>query len=98
MRPFAVTQPEFEIADIARAVARGQSTLALIQALLEAAFVDVAIAGMPFPLTLPKPVYKLAGVPPAVGVVDPSLALQQAVDHVATVASAIGQAAVWRQK
>ncbi len=42
------------------------------------------------------PIAEVAGVPAAVGVVDPAFALQQPVDHLATVAAAIGQAGIGR--
>ena len=53
---------------------------------------------MPFALAVPLAFVELAGVPTAIGVVHTALALQQTVDHIATVAAAIGQARIGRQQ
>ena len=70
----------------------------MTQPLLELAFIDFAIAAMPFARAVPLAFVELPGVPAAVGVVHAALALQQAIDHIATVATAIGQARIGRQQ
>ncbi|MNE63738.1 hypothetical protein D3C80_1591080 [compost metagenome] len=68
------------------------------QALVEAATVDLAVAAVPFALTMPLALVELAGVPAAVRVVDATLALQQPIDQIAPIPTAIGQACVRRQQ
>jgi len=94
---FAVASTVLETADIL-AAGRGQAALAVEQPLLELAFIDFAIAAMPFARAVPLAFVELPGVPAAVGVVHAALALQQAIDHIATVATAIGQARIGRQQ
>ncbi|MNH34645.1 hypothetical protein D3C79_952530 [compost metagenome] len=52
---------------------------------------------MPFALALPLAFVEFAGVPAAVGIVDAPLALQQAIDQVTAIASAVRQAGVRRK-
>ena len=94
---FAVALTLFETADVAVA-RRGQAALAVEQALLELAFIDLAVAAMPFALAVPLAFIELARVPTAIGVIHPALALQQAIDHIATVTTAIGQPRIGRQQ
>ncbi len=68
------------------------------QALLEAAAIDFAVTAVPFALAMPLAIEKRTGIPTAVGVVDPALALQQTIHHLSTVTTAIGQASVGRGK
>ncbi|CRM68493.1 hypothetical protein [Pseudomonas sp. 22 E 5] len=92
---FAVASPVLETADVA-AARRGQAAMAVEQALLELAFVDLAVAAMPFALAVPLAFVELAGVPTAVGVVHAALALQQTVDHITPITAAVGQARIGR--
>ncbi|MNR43419.1 hypothetical protein D3C85_1620390 [compost metagenome] len=72
--------------------------MAVEQALIEQPAVDLAVAAVPFALTMPLALVELPGVPAAVRVVDTALALQQAIDQITAIASAVRQASVWRQR
>ncbi|MNN43019.1 hypothetical protein D3C81_1572350 [compost metagenome] len=97
-RAFAVASAVAEGACIV-AARGGQVTHALEQAGGELAAVDLAIAAMPLALTMPLAILEAAGVPAAVGVVDAPFALQQAVNHLAPVTTAVGQARIrWQQR
>jgi len=94
---FAVAPTVAEPADIL-AGCGGQAALSIEQTLLELAFIDFAVAAMPLALAVPLAFVERAGVPTAVGVVHTALALQQAVDHIAPIAAAVGQARIGRQQ
>ncbi|MNC18205.1 hypothetical protein D3C75_661020 [compost metagenome] len=53
---------------------------------------------MPFALAVPLAVLEAAGVPAAVGVVDPALTLQQAIDHLPPVTPTVRQPCVRREQ
>src|SRR5450830_94873 len=94
-RAFAVAPALLEAAGVVTVV-HGQGALAVEQALLELALVDLAIATMPLAVALPLAMVELAGVPTAAGVVDAALALQQPIDHFAAIATAVRQTSVRR--
>src|SRR5450830_258604 len=94
-RAFAIAPALLEAAGVV-AVVHGQGALAVEQALLELALVDLAIAAMPLAVALPLAMVELAGVPAAAGVVDTALALQQPIDHFAAIATAVRQTSVRR--
>ncbi|MNJ65792.1 hypothetical protein D3C77_618310 [compost metagenome] len=76
----------------------GQLTQPLEQPCGELAAVHLAVAAVPFALAVPLAVLEGTGVPAAVGVVDPSLALQQAIDHLPPVPPTVRQARVRREQ
>lgn len=97
-RALAIASAVFERTSVV-AAGSGEVAQALEQPFAELAAVHLAIAAVPFALAVPLAILEGAGVPAAVGVVDASFTLQQAIDHLATVAAAIGQACVrWRQR
>ncbi len=96
-RAFAVTPALFEAAGVTAGIG-GQAALTVEQPPLELAAIDLAITAMPFALPMPLPLVELPGVPAAVGVVDTSLTLQQAIDQLAAIASAVRQARIRGQQ
>ncbi|MNE33479.1 hypothetical protein D3C80_1271490 [compost metagenome] len=96
-RAFTFAPAHVEAAGVAAAIGL-QATLAVEQALLELATVDLAIAAVPFAFALPLAVAEITDVPTAVGIVHAPWPLQQAIDHFATVAATIRQASVGRRK
>ncbi len=94
---FAVAPAQFEAAGVA-AVMERQGALAVEQAVLELALVDLAITAVPLAIAMPLTIDELAGIPTATRVVDAPLALQQTVDHFPTVAATVRQTGVWRQQ
>ncbi|OMP13255.1 adenosine monophosphate-protein transferase FICD [Corchorus olitorius] len=77
----AIASAQLEAAAVA-AGGGGQFALAVEQALLELADIDLAIAAVPLALAIQLAVAEMPGVPTAVGIVDTTLTLQQAVHHI----------------
>ena len=89
---FAVAPAMLESARVV-ATGCGQIAQAMEQAFGELTSVDLAITAVPLALAMPLAVEESAGVPTPIGVVDAPFALQQAVDHLPSVAAPSGRRA-----
>src|SRR5690606_27983244 len=97
-QPDAAEPVAFETAFVAAAIAVGQGALAMEHAFVKFTQVVLATGPLPFAAAFEHAVLELANEPAAIAVVQASRALQQSVDDLATILTAIGQGGVGRQQ
>src|SRR5690606_8996657 len=97
-QPDAAEPVAFETAFVAAAIAVGQGALAMEHAFVKFTQVVLAAGPLPFAAAFEHAVLELADEPAAIAVVQAARALQQSVDDLAAILTAIGQGGVGRQQ